>query len=42
MLPRFGGDYVYINECYGRVPAFVAAWTIFVVLKVGLHARRSF
>ena len=34
MLPKFGGDFVYIGEAFGRVPAFVAAWTIVIVLKV--------
>jgi APA family basic amino acid/polyamine antiporter len=28
-LPRAGGEYVYIREAYGPMPAFVAGWTSF-------------
>ncbi|MHC4063894.1 MAG: amino acid permease, partial [Planctomycetota bacterium] len=30
-LPRAGGEYVYLREAYGPMPAFVAGWTAFVL-----------
>lgn len=30
-LPRSGGDYIFVGEAYGRVPAFVAGWATFVI-----------
>ena len=30
-LPRAGGEYVYLREAYGRMPAFLSGWTSFFV-----------
>ena len=30
-LPRAGGEYVYLRESYGRMPAFLSGWTSFFV-----------
>ncbi len=31
MLPATGGQYVYLREAYGQLPAFVCGWTHFLV-----------
>ena len=31
MMPRAGGEYVYLREIYGRLPAFLTGWTSFFV-----------
>ena len=35
MKPQAGGEYVYIRDAYGSLPAFLYAWTWFVVAKPG-------
>ncbi|MGC3965852.1 MAG: amino acid permease [Pirellulales bacterium] len=35
MLPQAGGPYVYLREAYGRLPAFLWAWTEFWVVRTG-------
>jgi APA family basic amino acid/polyamine antiporter len=30
-MPRVGGEYVYLREAYGRMPAFLAGWTSFLI-----------
>ena len=35
MKPQAGGEYVYIRDAYGPLPAFLYAWTWFVVAKPG-------
>lgn len=35
MKPQAGGEYVYIRDAYGTLPAFLYAWTWFVVAKPG-------
>jgi APA family basic amino acid/polyamine antiporter len=30
-LPRAGGEYVYLREAYGQMPAFLSGWTSFFV-----------
>lgn len=35
MKPRAGGLYVYIRDCYGRLPAFLFGWTLFLVISSG-------
>lgn len=35
MIPRVGGQYAYLREAYGRLPAFMFGWTEFLVVKAG-------
>jgi basic amino acid/polyamine antiporter, APA family len=35
MLPEAGGGYVYIREAFGRLPAFLLGWTLFLVVGTG-------
>lgn len=35
MNPTAGGLYVYIRECFGRLPAFLYGWTLFLVIASG-------
>src|SRR2546422_1483504 len=32
MNPAAGGLYVYIRDCFGRLPAFLYGWTLFLVI----------
>ncbi len=33
MKPQAGGEYVYVRDAYGPLPAFLYAWTWFVIAK---------
>lgn len=33
MITKSGGDYTYLMEAYGPVPAYLCSWTIVMVLK---------
>src|SRR5450755_2972371 len=33
MKPQAGGEYVYIRDAYGPLPAFLYAWTWFIIAK---------
>jgi basic amino acid/polyamine antiporter, APA family len=35
MKPEAGGLYVYIRDCFGRLPAFLYGWTLFLVIATG-------
>src|SRR2546427_4326247 len=35
MNPAAGGLYVYIRDCFGRLPAFLYGWTLFLVIASG-------
>jgi APA family basic amino acid/polyamine antiporter len=35
MKPQAGGEYIYIRDAYGRLPAFLYAWTWFILAKPG-------
>ena len=35
MMPRAGGEYVFITEAYGRLPGFLYGWTRFFVASTG-------
>lgn len=35
MKPAAGGLYVYIRDCFGRLPAFLYGWTLFLVIASG-------
>src|SRR5262245_52789569 len=41
MLPQSGGQYVYIREAYGPIPAFVCGWALFLVIQSGAIAAVS-
>ena len=38
MMPKAGGEYVYIRQAYGRLPSFLYGWTRFFVASTGGHA----
>ncbi len=39
MFPRAGGDYVFLREAYGDLPAFMFGWTnVTVIISTGLAA----
>src|SRR5688572_14743287 len=35
MMPRAGGEYVYIRQAYGPLPSFLYGWTRFFVASTG-------
>src|SRR5690606_15907349 len=35
MLPKAGGQYVYLREAYNRLIGFLYGWTIFLVVQTG-------
>jgi APA family basic amino acid/polyamine antiporter len=35
MIPHAGGQYAYLREAYGKLPAFLFGWTEFLVIKAG-------
>ncbi len=38
MFPRSGGQYVYLREAYGRLPAFLAGWAFLLIIQSGAIA----
>lgn len=38
MMPKAGGQYVYLREAYGRPLAFLYGWTLFLVIQCGTIA----
>lgn len=38
MLPKAGGQYVYLREAYNRLIGFLYGWTIFLVVQTGVIA----
>jgi APA family basic amino acid/polyamine antiporter len=38
MMPRAGGQYVYLREAYGPLPGFLYGWTLFLVIQTGTIA----
>jgi APA family basic amino acid/polyamine antiporter len=38
MMPRAGGQYVYLREAYGALPGFLYGWTLFTVIQTGTIA----
>jgi APA family basic amino acid/polyamine antiporter len=38
MMPRAGGQYVYLREAYGGLVGFLFGWTTFLVIETGLIA----
>lgn len=46
-MPRAGGEYVYLREAYGALPAFLAGWTSFIIgfsapLAVNAHLAATY
>jgi len=38
MMPQAGGQYVYLREAFGKLPAFLYGWTLFTVIQSGTIA----
>lgn len=38
MMPKAGGQYVYIQRAFGKLPAFLYGWSAFTVIQTGLIA----
>ncbi|TAE33591.1 MAG: amino acid permease [Cytophagales bacterium] len=38
MMPKAGGQYVYIQRAFGRLTGFVYGWTVFTVIQTGTIA----
>ncbi|MBL7803396.1 MAG: amino acid permease [Saprospiraceae bacterium] len=38
MMPKAGGQFVYIEKAYGQLPAFLYGWTVFTVIQTGTIA----
>ena len=40
MMPRAGGQYVYLREAFSPLWGFLYGWTLFLVIQTGHHRRR--
>jgi APA family basic amino acid/polyamine antiporter len=38
MMPKAGGQYIYIQRAYGRMLSFLYGWTVFAVIQTGVIA----
>ncbi len=38
MMPKAGGQYVYIQRAFGKLTAFIYGWTVFAVIQTGVIA----
>ncbi len=38
MMPHAGGQYIYLREAFGKLPAFLYGWTLFAVIQSGTIA----
>jgi APA family basic amino acid/polyamine antiporter len=41
MMPKAGGEYVFMREAYGKAPAFLYGWTQFAVAYTGSMAAKG-
>ncbi len=41
MLPKAGGEYVFLRTCYGRLTGFLYGWTSLLVSRTAAHAAQS-
>src|SRR5205085_4759690 len=41
MMPRAGGQYIYLREAYGPLWGFLYGWTLFLVIQTGTIAAVS-
>jgi APA family basic amino acid/polyamine antiporter len=41
MLPEAGGEFVYLKRAYGKLPAYLYGWTLFLVSKPGTIAAQG-
>src|SRR5262247_820356 len=41
MLPSSGGQYLYLREAYGPLPAFLCGWSFFLIIQTGAIATVS-
>lgn len=38
MMPKAGGQFIYIKRAFGNMPSFVYGWTVFMVIQTGVIA----
>ncbi len=38
MMPKAGGQYIYLKEAYGSLVGFLYGWTLFIVIQTGTIA----
>src|ERR1700676_4404585 len=38
MMPKAGGQYVFLREAFGPLVAFLYGWTLFLVIQTGFNA----
>jgi basic amino acid/polyamine antiporter, APA family len=38
MMPKAGGQYVFIRQAFGDLPAFLFGWTLFLIIQTGTNA----
>lgn len=38
MMPKAGGQFVYIQRAWGNIPSFLYGWTVFTVIQTGVIA----
>ncbi|MBL8218875.1 MAG: amino acid permease [Bryobacterales bacterium] len=41
MLPKAGGEYVFLRTCYGRLAGFLYGWTSILVSRTAAHAAQA-
>jgi APA family basic amino acid/polyamine antiporter len=41
LMPRAGGQYVFLREAFGPLPGFLYGWTLFLVIQSGFNAAVS-